>query len=66
MVHDSLNVVLDSLISDVVYSSTRGSKSDHMIQDKDGNYHDSRAVLTVLSGNNRGTFSREILEKLKH
>ena len=37
-----------------------------MIQDKDGNYHDSRTVTAVLSGNNSGLFSRERLEKLKH
>ena len=37
-----------------------------MIQDKDGNHHDSRVVAATISGNNRSLCSREKLEKLKH
>ena len=64
--HASLNIILDSLKSEIVNSSTKCFKSNHMIQDKDGNYHNSRSVTDVLLGNNRGLFSRERLEKLKH
>ena len=37
-----------------------------MIQNKDVNYHDSRAVTAVLSGNDRGLFSKDRLQKLKN